>query len=578
MAQSGYTPIQLYYSTTASAVPLAADLVPGELGLNIADMKLYCENSSGVVTLLASSSGASGDVVGPASATDNAIVRFDGTTGKLVQNSGVTIDDNGNMLISVNSATNGLRITQVGAGNALLVEDSANPDSTPFVIDSSGIAIQGTTAYDSNWFSSGNVPKVYQIANPASTNREGFASISYSGAPGFSMFRATGGVIGTEGAVANGDNTGIITFAGYDGTTAGAIPTAMIQSNVDGTPGVGDMPGRLVFSTTADGASSVTERMRIDNAGNVGIGATPSAGTTLRVGKGITGATVSIAVNNNGTIQSDVTSQARMYSSFAQTAAASFTLNNLYQYIATQGTFGLGSTVTNQYGYVAESTLTGATNNYGFYSDIAAPTSGITTTGTVTGISSSGTTVTVNHDAITYTNGQTVTVTATANATALVSGATCTILSVGTTDFTLIGAANNTVGTSFTATGAGTGTGTVTLNVQGSGKTVAGAASGSFSFTTSTSQTFTSVAVTGSVTVSTRWNVYASGTAPNYLAGNLRVATTTNTNNSAVVAAGVIESTTGGFRFPDGTTQTTAGGGTTSIGLVRAIAINCILC
>lgn len=40
-----------------------------------------------------SGSAGSGDVVGPASSTDNAIARFDGTTGKLIQNSGVTISD-----------------------------------------------------------------------------------------------------------------------------------------------------------------------------------------------------------------------------------------------------------------------------------------------------------------------------------------------------------------------------------------------------------------------------------------------------------------------------------------------------
>ena len=62
MAGSGATPIQLYHSTTGAAVPTAANLLPGELGLNIADMKLYCENSSGVVTLLASAAGATGDV------------------------------------------------------------------------------------------------------------------------------------------------------------------------------------------------------------------------------------------------------------------------------------------------------------------------------------------------------------------------------------------------------------------------------------------------------------------------------------------------------------------------------------
>lgn len=51
MAQTGYTPIQLYRSTTGAAVPLAADLAPGELGFNIADtdMALYAENASGTV-------------------------------------------------------------------------------------------------------------------------------------------------------------------------------------------------------------------------------------------------------------------------------------------------------------------------------------------------------------------------------------------------------------------------------------------------------------------------------------------------------------------------------------------------
>ena len=63
MAQAGYTPIQLYFSTTAAAVPLAANLAQGELAINIADGKLYYENSSGVVTLLAGAGG-SGIVAG----------------------------------------------------------------------------------------------------------------------------------------------------------------------------------------------------------------------------------------------------------------------------------------------------------------------------------------------------------------------------------------------------------------------------------------------------------------------------------------------------------------------------------
>lgn len=53
---------------------------------------------------------------------------------------------------------------------------------------------------------------------------------------------------------------------------------------------------------------------------------------------------------------------------------------------------------------------------------------------------------------------------AVATAGAFVSGISYTIASIGTTDFTLIGASANTVGTTFTATGAGSGTGTATPN------------------------------------------------------------------------------------------------------------------
>ncbi len=58
------------------------------------------DNTTGVITNTSPSLG--GDVVGPASATDNAITRFDSTTGKLIQNSTVTLDDNGN-IINANS-------------------------------------------------------------------------------------------------------------------------------------------------------------------------------------------------------------------------------------------------------------------------------------------------------------------------------------------------------------------------------------------------------------------------------------------------------------------------------------------
>jgi len=54
MAATGFTPVQLYRSTTAAAVPSSANLSPGELAINIADtdMALYAENASGTVKRL----------------------------------------------------------------------------------------------------------------------------------------------------------------------------------------------------------------------------------------------------------------------------------------------------------------------------------------------------------------------------------------------------------------------------------------------------------------------------------------------------------------------------------------------
>jgi hypothetical protein len=151
MAQAGYTPISLYYSTTAAAVPLAANLAQGELAINIVDGKLYYENNSGVVTLLASAAGASGDVVGPASSTDNAIVRFDSTTGKLIQNSVGILSDAGVLTgltgltssgpITFSSLTSG-RVTFAGASGLLT--------------DSSGLTFDGQYVNIGNLLSSPN--------------------------------------------------------------------------------------------------------------------------------------------------------------------------------------------------------------------------------------------------------------------------------------------------------------------------------------------------------------------------------------------------------------------------------------
>jgi hypothetical protein len=107
---------------------------------------------------------------------------------------------------------------------------------------------------------------------------------------------------------------------------------------------------------------------------SVGIGTSSLTGYNLRVTKNITGATASYGVVNDGVIQSGVTSSASYFFSNASTSASAFTVTNLYHFHTAQSTIGAGSTVTNQTGFFASSSLTGATNNYGFWGNIPAGT------------------------------------------------------------------------------------------------------------------------------------------------------------------------------------------------------------
>jgi hypothetical protein len=115
--------------------------------------------------------------------------------------------------------------------------------------------------------------------------------------------------------------------------------------------------------------------------GNVGLGGTAAAGVNFSNTLALTGATTSVANSTGVTVQSDVTSQARGYSSTISTAAAAFS-TAIQHFIAQQGTIGAGSTATAQTGFLSASSLIGATNNYAFSTqDTAAVTAGKTAYG-----------------------------------------------------------------------------------------------------------------------------------------------------------------------------------------------------
>lgn len=98
-------------SAVAGLAPSAGQLVQGELAVNVTDKKIYTLDDNGNVVLLSL---------------------------------GTDIDLP--VVIDVSSASDALRITQRGSGNALLVEDSTNPDSTPFVVTNNGSVGIGVTS------------------------------------------------------------------------------------------------------------------------------------------------------------------------------------------------------------------------------------------------------------------------------------------------------------------------------------------------------------------------------------------------------------------------------------------------
>jgi len=211
-------------------------------------------NASGVITAT-SFSGSGANLTGVAATSNistNAIV-----------NSGVTTVAAG----SVSAPS----ITPTGDSNTGIFFPSA--DTIAFAeggveaarIDSSGRLLLGTSSARSNFYS---IAPDIQLERAADRARQLIIN-NINGAQGSELIiaKTRGSSVGSNTVVQSSDELGIIYFAGADGTNL--VIGASVKAEVDGTPGTNDMPGRLVFGTTADGANSATERMRLTQRGSL---------------------------------------------------------------------------------------------------------------------------------------------------------------------------------------------------------------------------------------------------------------------------------------------------------------------
>ena len=202
MAQSGFTPIQLYYSSTSTNIPSAGNLAYGELAINIADGKLYFKNSSNVVTKIADAATATGSVTGGTagaivyqSAPSTSAFLNIGASGYIVTSSGSVPTYTNPATITVGNATASVTSTNLAGGAAYRIPYQASSGITNF------LAAPTITGYVLGWTGSA----LDWVAAPAATS-----SINLTG--------------GTAGAVPYQSGVGATSFSGVG--TVGQVLTS----------------------------------------------------------------------------------------------------------------------------------------------------------------------------------------------------------------------------------------------------------------------------------------------------------------------------------------------------------------
>ncbi len=241
MAAAGFTPIQLYRTTTPAAQPLAANLADGELAINTADKKLYAKDSAGAVFLLADASS------GSTTATNLA----GGAAGSLPYQSGA----------------NATVFRAIGTAGQVLQVNS------------------GATAPE--WVSSSGTGNVARVTSPSFTTPSLGAATALS-INSLTITTSTGTLTIANGKTVTVNNT--VTLNGTDGTTM-TFPSATTTlvgtdstqtlTNKRYTPRIGSVASAATITPTADTADQYNVTALATNATIAAPSGTPTDGQKL---------------------------------------------------------------------------------------------------------------------------------------------------------------------------------------------------------------------------------------------------------------------------------------------------------
>ena len=321
MAQTGYTPISIYYSSTTTNVPTAGNLVAGELAINTADGKLFYKDSAGAVQVIGTKGGvgsstttqvlynSSGLVVGSANLTFNGTTL---TTANDASISGLTVGkgggaQGGNTALGASAlAANTTGNNNVAAGIQALLSNTTGFGSAAVGVNSlysnttgtSNTAL-GTSALFSNTTASNNTAVGYQAGYSQTSPASGY-NLYLGYKAGYSNVTSDfntyiGGQAGQNATGSNntfvGINTGNSTTGSYNtfigaNTSTGSSGQAITTGNnntilgpFSGNGGGLDIRTASNYIVLSDGSGN--PRLIGDGAGSFGIGSVPTSNPTL---------------------------------------------------------------------------------------------------------------------------------------------------------------------------------------------------------------------------------------------------------------------------------------------------------
>lgn len=466
MAATNYTPIQLYYSTTASAAPAAGNLVSGELAINITDGKLYYKDNGGNVQVIATKG--AGTIGG-----SNTQIQFnDG--GALAGNAAMVFNKATNVTtLTTLNLTNALGATYGGTAQSAYAQGDLLYASAVNTLSKLSI---GTVNYILT--STGSVPQwvaptsvTVQTANNLAGGAAG--SVPYQSAADTTTFLAIGAANRVMTSTGSAPQW-VTSLTGLTGVSSSSMTNTSLTSGrvvYSGASGVQTDSANLTFNgtTLSAGGFSTTGNSTLVKLVTIGdssftTGAVLAAATPAKLYIG-TGAVT------DGTSAGGATNTLGTITAFGQTQVIATNANVTYTnlatlYVAGAPTAGTNVTITNPYSlYIA-----GGASYFGGALTLA---TALSTANGGTGLSSftagdlvyyaSGTAFTKLGIG---TNGQILTSTGTAPQWSTLSGVAVTTFSAGTTGFTPSSATSGaiTLAGTLATTNGGTGLTSFTAN------------------------------------------------------------------------------------------------------------------